>query len=258
MKPTCMIYPAPAAPQVPGGSKAVASLLEALGYPVFFAGEDINDGGEIALETSPAVFLTACAIILARAEAKEATLIVTEERAFINLSRAARWLEEDSDMKARVNRYLAQDGLEYTHSRPVHYLTFLSGLEGLPHLLESTPRGAVALYHGPMDLSERHQNGHTALFEASGWKRVRMETVFEPSGSSLFQSNPALAYRFAGMILAEASDNGGDILGTADIAAYSFWSTKRKAIQKSLGRPCPVGLVHPALLLAKSLSAQKG
>jgi succinate dehydrogenase / fumarate reductase cytochrome b subunit len=180
----------------------------------------------------------------------------------LNTAMAKDRLDNDPELKAKVNEKLAEVGLEYKGTSEVkHFLYALQDDYGYDKIAEAVTSPIsdinVASFYGchnirPSHLQNKSNGGENAyrpvsldnLVKALGGNAVEYESKNKCCGFHVELQNPDTANKLSGNAMLDAIDQSADMIVTPCPLCHLRMDVQQHNISKAVGRPVEIPVLH--------------
>lgn len=181
----------------------------------------------------------------------------------LNTAMTKQRLDEDEELRDRVNEKLAEVGLEYKGTSSVrHFLYALQDDYGYENIAAKVTKPLqdinVASFYGCHNIrpSEVHHksNGKAEnsykptsldnLVKALGGNMVEYESKNKCCGFHVELQNPKTANRLSGIAMSDAIDNNADVMVTPCPLCHLRMDVQQHGISKEIGREIHIPILH--------------
>ncbi len=180
----------------------------------------------------------------------------------LNTSLTKDRLDEDPELKARINVKLAEVGLEYKGTSDVkHFLYALQDDYGYDKIQAQVTKPMtdvnIASFYGchnirPSHLQNKTNGGENPykptsldnLVKALGGNAVEYESKNKCCGFHVELQNPKTANRLSGAIMSDAMDQNADMIVTPCPLCHLRMDVQQHGISKEIGRDIDIPVLH--------------
>lgn len=257
----------PFQPQYEASTRLICSSLG-----VELVSEEFNCCGYPVRHLSYFSYIYSAVRNLALAEKKGLDLVTPCKCCFGSLKNAQHLMGTRSDLSARINEHLADEGLEYLGKLKVkHLLQVLHDEVGLEKIREAVSRPLntdVAVHYGchamrPSNIMNFDNPYNPVKFdrlvEATGAGRVALQKKVQCCGNPLWEKNSELSMLVAGKRLSDAINAGAECICVACTYCQIQFDTVQEIMirEKKIAGPLP-SILYPQLLgLSMGFSAEE-
>ncbi len=196
------------------------------------------------------------------AEKLELPLVTICNTCQLNTAMAKDRLDNDSDLKDKINEQLKEVGLEYKGTSEVkHFLYALQDDFGYDKIKELVTNPIsdinVASFYGchnirPSHLQNKSNGGENSykptsldnLVEALGGNPVEYESKNKCCGFHVELQNPTTANKLSGTAMLDAIDNDADVMVTPCPLCHLRMDVQQHNISKEIGRKVNIPVLH--------------
>ena len=199
---------------------------------------------------------------IAYAEKLGLTMVTICNTCQINTSMTKERLDNDAELKAKVNEKLAEVGLEYKGTSEVkHFLYALQDEYGYDNIAKAVTNPMsdvnIAAFYGchnirPSHLQNKSNGGENPykptsldnLITALGGNAVDYESKNKCCGFHVELQNPKTANRLSGTAMLDAIDNNADLMVTPCPLCHLRMDVQQHGIAKEMGRDVDITVLH--------------
>jgi succinate dehydrogenase / fumarate reductase, cytochrome b subunit len=180
----------------------------------------------------------------------------------LNTAMAKDRLDNDEELKAKVNEQLAEVGLEYKGTSTVrHFLYALQDDYGYDKIKDQVTHPMsdvnIASFYGchnirPSHLQNKTNGGENSykptsldnLVKALGGNAVEYESKNKCCGFHVELQNPETANKLSGTAMTDAIDNNADVMVTPCPLCHLRMDVQQHGISKEIGREVNIPVLH--------------
>ena len=199
---------------------------------------------------------------IAYAEKLGLTMVTICNTCQINTAITKDRLDNDPELKAKVNEKLAEVGLEYKGTSEVkHFLYALQDDYGYDNIAKAVTNPMsdinIASFYGchnirPSHLQHKSNGGENPyrptsldnLVTALGGNAVDYESKNKCCGFHVELQNPTTANRLSGTAMLDAIDNNADVMVTPCPLCHLRMDVQQHGIAKEMGRDIDIPILH--------------
>ena len=192
----------------------------------------------------------------------------------LNTSMTKEVLDNDPELKAKVNEKLAEVGLEYKGTSEVkHFLYALQDDYGYDKIADQVTKPLtdinVASFYGchnirPSHLQHKSNGGENPyvprsldnLVSALGGNAVEYESKNKCCGFHVELQNPQTANRLSGIAMTDAIDNNADVMVTPCPLCHLRMDVQQHNISKEIGREVDMPVLHLPQMVGLALGIE--
>jgi len=242
--------------------KSTIAIAEKLGIELILLDEASCCGASHLQDFDDMLSLTLNARNLCYAEKLGLTMVTICNTCQLNTALTKDRLDNDPELKAKVNEKLAEIGLEYKGTSEVkHFLYALQDDYGYDQIATKVTNPIadinVASFYGchnirPSHLQNKTNGGENAykptsldnLVIALGGNAVEYESKNKCCGFHVELQNPKTANRLSGTAMLDAIDNNADMMVTPCPLCHLRMDVQQHGISKEMGRPVDIAILH--------------
>ena len=242
--------------------KSTMAIADKLGIELVLLDEASCCGASHLQDFDDMLSLVLNARTLCYAEKHNLPMVTICNTCQLNVSLTKERLDNDPELKAKVNEKLAEVGLEYKGTSEVkHFLYALQddfGYENIATAVTNPMKDInIASFYGchnirPSHLQNKNNGGENAyrpvsldnLVTALGGNAVDYESKNKCCGFHVELQNPATANRLSGIAMTDAMDNNADMMVTPCPLCHLRMDVQQHNISKEMGRDINIPILH--------------
>jgi len=242
--------------------KSTMAIANKLGIELILLDEASCCGASHLQDFDDTLSLTLNARNICYAEKLGLTLVTICNTCQLNTAMAKDRLDNDEQLKAKINKNLAEVGLEYKGTSEVkHFLYALQddfGYENIAKLVTNPINDInVASFYGchnirPSHLQHKSNGGENSykptsldnLVKALGGNAVEYESKNKCCGFHVELQNPQTANRLSATAMTDAIDNDADVMVTPCPLCHLRMDVQQHNISKEAGREVSIPVLH--------------
>jgi len=242
--------------------KSTMAIAKKLGIELVLLDEASCCGASHLQDFDDGLSLTLNARNISYAEKLELPMVTICNTCQLNTALAKDRLDNDEALKAKINKNLAEVGLEYKGTSEVkHFLYALQddfGYENIAKLVTNPISDInVASFYGchnirPSQLQNKTNGGENPykpvsldnLVLALGGNTVEYESKNKCCGFHVELQNPTTANKLSGTAMLDAIDNNADVMVTPCPLCHLRMDVQQHGISKEVGREVSIPVLH--------------
>ncbi len=251
--------------------KSTLAVAKALDIELVLLDEATCCGASHLQDFDDFLSLTLNARNICYAEKQNLTMVTICNTCQLNTSMTKDRLDENPELKARVNEKLAEIGLEYKGTSEVkHFLYALLDDLGLEEIAKKVVRPLkdlnVAAFYGchnirPSHTQSKNNGGENPynptsiekLVAVLGGNPVEYESKNKCCGFHVELQNPTTANRLSGIAMTDAIDNDADTMVTPCPLCHLRMDVQQHNIEKEIGREVTIPVLHLPQIIGLAL-----
>ncbi len=242
--------------------KSTMAIADKLGIELVLLDEASCCGASHLQDFDDTLSLVLNARNICYAEKLGLTMVTICNTCQLNTSLAKNRLDEDEELKVKVNEKLAEVGLEYKGTSEVkHFLYALQddyGYDKIANLVTKPMTDVnIAAFYGCHNIRPSHlqnksnggENPYTPvsldnLIIALGGNAVDYESKNKCCGFHVELQNPQTANKLSGIAMTDAIDQNADVIVTPCPLCHLRMDVQQHGISKEIGRDVDIPVLH--------------